>query len=202
MAAPTTNTSLFTTTYLRDAFNNATFAIVQHADSVKSVSYIIYERIGTDSVQSRVLEGTVHGAPRAATPAPAPVQDGETAPAPIVPAPAGPAIAFAITKGAKYFLVTSVVLNDGSSTTYQFERDPNKRRLVAGAASKKRAAPEQAAVAAAAASTPAPAAAAPAAAAAAPEEPAKKAKADKGEKGEKVPKKKNAGAAAAPIAVA
>lgn len=200
MSAASTNTSLFTTTYLRDAFNNATFAIVQHADSVKSVSYTIYERIGADSVQSRVLEGTVNGAPRAATPAPAPAQDGEAAAAPIVPAPAGPAIAFAITKGAKYFLVTSVTLNDGSSATFQYERDPNKRRLVAGASSKKRAAtaaPETSAA-------PAAAAPAPAAAAAAPEEPAKKAKAEKSEKAEKaekVPKKKNA-AAPTPIAVA
>lgn len=202
MSAASTNTSLFTTTYLRDAFNNATFAIVQHADSVKSVSYTIYERIGADSVQSRVLEGTVNGAPRAATPAPAPAQDGEAAAAPIVPAPAGPAIAFAITKGAKYFLVTSVTLNDGSSATFQYERDPNKRRLVAGASSKKRAAtaaPETSAAPAAAAAAPSAAAAA-----AAPEEPAKKAKAEKSEKaekGEKVPKKKNA-AAPTPIAVA
>lgn len=201
LMAATTNSTLFTTTYLRDSINNATFAVLQHADTVKSVSYIIYERIGTDSVQSRVLEGTVHGAPRAAAPAPAPVQEGEAAPAPIVPAPAGPTVSFAITKGAKYFIVTSVTLNDGSSSTYQFERDPNKRRLVAGAASKKRAAaPATEAAAGAASAAPAASAAAPAAA----EEPAKKAKAEKAaDKTEKAPKKKNAGgAAAAPIAVA
>jgi hypothetical protein len=200
--AATSNSSLFTTTYLRDSINNATFAVLQHADTVKSVSYIIYERSGTDSVQSRVLEGVVHGAPRAPAPAPAPAQEGEPTAVPIAPAPAGPTVSFAITKGAKYFIVTSVTLNDGTSTTFQFERDPNKRRLVAGAASKKRPAAPTTTESAAAAPAPA-AAAAPAPAAA--EEPAKKAKADKGEKAEKAekaPKKKNAGAAAAPIAVA
>ena len=121
---------LFKTSFLRDGASGKSFAIIQANDSVKSLSYTVYER-SAELFGSRSFGGSI---------------DADA-----------PVFSFTISKGSKYWIVATI--NGDNNSPVHFEVDPNKRRLGVGAG-KKRAAAGDAAPAdgatAASSSTPAP----------------------------------------------
>lgn len=115
---------LFKTSFLRDGASGKSFAIIQANDSVKSLSYTVYER-STELFGSRSFVGSI---------------DADA-----------PVFSFTISKGSKYWIVATIN-GDGNSTVH-FEVDPNKRRLGVGAGKKRAAAGDAAPADGAAASS-------------------------------------------------
>ena len=126
IAAPAPESDLlFKTSFLRDGASGKSFAIVQANDSIKSLSYTVYER-SAELFGSRSFGGSI---------------DADA-----------PVFSFTISKGSKYWIVATIN-GDGNSTVH-FEVDPNKRRLGVGAGKKRASAGDAAPVDAAATSAP------------------------------------------------
>lgn len=106
--------ALFKTSFLRDGSSGKSFAIVQAAESVQTLSYIVYER-SAEAFSTKSFAGQVEAD--------------------------APTFSFTITRGSKYWVVVDI---NNSSSTIHFEVDPNKRRLGVGAGKKRAAAGEAA----------------------------------------------------------